>query len=342
MKRPLAILSTGMVTGVGLNAPASCAAIRAGITGFEDTRFMDQGGKWVLGSSVPFDDSPRGVAKLARMASLAIREALSVIPNPDTENIPLFLGTAESGRAGRLSNLDTVLLTQVGQLMGCTFNRESRVIPQGRMAGITAIQLAQSAVFDAGFDHCLIVGVDSYLVGATLESFESRHRLVTSKNTDGFIPGEAAAALLVGRDTGNSSLNIIGIGSGSERATIESGEPLRADGLVAALNSVLADAGSKWDDLDYRVTDLNGEQYFFRETALALTRTLRPPKQEFDLWHTADCIGEIGAAAVPCAITVALHATTKDYAPGQGVLCHFSCDGPERAAVVLRATGPKL
>ena len=42
---PLAITSVGMVTGVGLSAPASCAAIRCGIDNFQDTRFMDSYGE---------------------------------------------------------------------------------------------------------------------------------------------------------------------------------------------------------------------------------------------------------------------------------------------------------
>ncbi len=41
------ILRTGMVTGVGLSAPAACAAIRCGIAAFEETRFMFDG-EWLL------------------------------------------------------------------------------------------------------------------------------------------------------------------------------------------------------------------------------------------------------------------------------------------------------
>jgi hypothetical protein len=33
---------------------------------------------------------------------------------------------------------------------------------------------------------------------------------------------------------------------------------------------------------------------------------------------------------------MALTAAQKGYAPGPGVLCHFSNDGPERAAMILR------
>lgn len=335
MPRSLAILSTGMITGVGLNRHATCAALRAGITAFEETKFMDDGGKWILGAAIPLDGAPRGAEKLAQMAALAIREAISEYPALDFKNIPLFLGTAERSRPGRFTDLDSELIPRIQKLLGLEFHHESREIPQGRVSGVTGIQLSRSALLDSGFDHCLLVGVDTYLIAATLEHFEARHRLLTSKNTDGFIPGEAAIALLLGRTDSKSSVMIAGIGSGTEPATVESGEPLRADGMVNAFKSALDDAGATWNAVSYRVTDLNGEQYFFREAALALTRTLRPVRAEFDIWHAADCIGEIGAAAVPCALAIGHDAAIKGYAPGSGVLCHFSSDGPERAAVIL-------
>ena len=53
--QPLAIVGSGMVTGVGLSAPASCAAIRCAIDNFQETRFMDSGGEWLLGCEVPLE-----------------------------------------------------------------------------------------------------------------------------------------------------------------------------------------------------------------------------------------------------------------------------------------------
>lgn len=337
MAAPLAIAATGMITGVGLSSAASCAAIRAGLTAFDETRFIDEGGQWILGSQVPLPEPTRGTEKLVVMASMAIREALVSVEQRAIENIPLFLCVAEPGRTGRLAELDASILDRISEKLRMRFHGESRVLPQGRMAGVTAIQLARSAIHRAGFPLCLIVGVDSFLNAEGLKSYETRRRLLTSQNTNGFIPGEAAAAALLAKPDGKTkAIQIVGLGSGHEPAPIESGEPLRSDGLVGAFRAVLTDAGCGWEQLDYRITDISGEQYFFREATLAMTRSLRVPKIEFDIWHAADCIGEVGAAAVPCALALAYDAAAKDYAPGPGVLCHFSCDGPERAAIILR------
>ena len=68
-----------------------------------------------------------------------------------------------------------------------------------------------------------------------------------------------------------------------------------------------------------------------------MTRAMRVRKENFFLWHTADCVGETGAAAVPSALAYALAAALKNYAPGSGALCHFGNDAGERAALVIRS-----
>ena len=88
--------------------------------------------------------------------------------------------------------------------------------------------------------------------------------------------------------------------------------------------------------MDFRITDISGEQYGFKEASLALSRLLRVRKEEFDIWHPADCIGEVGAAALPCMLGVALFAARKGYAPGPAILCHLGNDDGKRAALVVR------
>jgi 3-oxoacyl-[acyl-carrier-protein] synthase-1 len=144
---------------------------------------------------------------------------------------------------------------------------------------------------------------------------------------------------LVGRLAGKSELLCTGIGFGKEKAHIDSEEPLRADGLSAAIKGALADAGCQLHDLDYRIIDLSGEQYYFKEAALALGRILRQRKEEFDLWHPAESIGEAGSVAGIAVATVADAACRKAYAAGPNILAHMANDAGERAAVVLQFRG---
>ena len=335
--QPLSILASGMVTSVGLNAPAACAAIRAGIDNMAETRFMDSGGKWIVGSSVPLDPPWRGRAKMVHLLVPAIRECLNAVRGIPTEQIPLMLCVAEKDRPGRLEGLDDKLFYEVATELDLSFHERSLVIAGGRVGGVWAIRKAQELLYQERVSCCLVAGVDTYLVSGTLSAYVANDRILTSQNSDGFIPGEAGGALLIGKigSSAGKMMTVLGIGFGTEKATNASEEPLRANGLVQAIKQALAESGMTMGDLDYRIADLSGEQYGFKEADLSVARLLRTNKDVFDIWHPADCIGEVGAAVIPCILGTALVAAQKKYALGDKVLCHASNDGGQRAAMVL-------
>jgi 3-oxoacyl-[acyl-carrier-protein] synthase-1 len=270
------------------------------------------------------------------MAVPAIRECLDQAGGIRPTAMPLLLCVAEPMRPGRLTGLDDQLFRLICTELGVTFHEKSTTIPAGRVGGAKAMLLARKLIYEDRCPACIIIGVDSFLSWPTLAPYQSKSRLLTSQNSNGFIPGEAGCAVLVGPPKpGEANLVCIGIGEGLETATIESEEPLRGDGMVQALKAAMAEASVMLGAVDYRLADVSGEQYWFKEAALAVTRTLRTTKDCFDIWHPADCIGETGAAVGQCIFAAALCAARINYAPGRHALCHFSADGGERAAVIL-------
>ncbi len=335
--QPLAIAGTGMVTGVGLSAPAACAAIRCAIDGFQETRFMDAGGEWILGCEVPLEQSWRGAVKLAKMLAMALRECAATAPNLELESVPVLLCLAEGERPGRLPRLTDQVAQQVTKELGIRFHEKSTVIAYGRVGTAVALLQARRLIYEERIPQVLIAGVDSLLAGPTIQAFEERDLLLTSRNSDGFIPGEAASAVLVQapRTGGGPQLICRGLGFDIEKATEDSGEPLRADGLTKAIRDALTDAGCELGDLDFRITDISGSQYRFKEASLALSRTLRKRKEEFDLWHPADCVGEVGAAIGGVMIAVIDAACRKGYSKGYHILFHLGNDDGKRTAMVF-------
>ena len=332
----LAVLGSGMVTGVGFNAEASYAAIHCGISGAEETKFMFDG-EWLMGCQVPFEENWRGREKLLQMVVPSIQECVREIPADALRMTPLLLCVSEQERPGRFGELDGTFLESVSHRLGQTFDGRSEVIAAGKVGGVQAVARARELLND-GHPYCIVAGVDSYLVASTLADYHDKHRLLTAENSNGFIPGEAAAAVLLGPPDENQApqLTCLGVGFGEEKATVGSEKPLRGDGMAAAFRAALSDAGCTFDDVHYRLVDVSGEQYGFKEADLGVARTMRKVKAEFDIWHPADCIGEVGAAVVPCVLGVAKAAGDKGYAPGPGVLCHFSNDEGIRAALILR------
>jgi 3-oxoacyl-[acyl-carrier-protein] synthase I len=339
---PAAILSTGLVTSVGLSAPAACAAIRAGITNHTETRFMGSDGEWIVGAQVPLEKPWRGRTKLVKMAAMAIEEALEPIGDVAPASLPLLLCVAERDRPGRLDGLDELLFAELEAELGMRFDaKASGVVPQGRVGVLLALERARKLMVEMKLPRVLIAATDSLLVAPTLAGYGEQDRLLTSRNSNGFIPGEAAGAVVVGVEASTKSLELLcmGIGRGTEPAHVASDQPLRADGLTDAMKTALTDAGCDMGAMDFRITDNSGEQYYFKEAALALSRTLRVRKEEFDIWHPADCIGEVGAAIGTAILAKALAACRKAYSRGHSILAHAGNDAGRRAAAVLRYSG---
>ena len=333
---PIAILKTGLVTSVGLTAPASCAAFRAKLTNPTETRFIDSGGEWIMAHQVALEQPWRGLTKLAKMAAMAINEALEGIPKTEWAKLPLILCVAEKERPGRMAGLDDELFLKIQDELGARFAPQSAIVTQGRVGVAVALSQARTLIDQAKLPRVLIVATDSLLTWPTLSHYEQRARLLTAQNSNGFMPGEGAGALLVGSPARVAGeLVCTGIGFAREVAHIDSEQPLRADGLSQAVKNALADAGCEMHDMDFRITDNSGEQYYFKEAALALSRTLRKLKAEFDIWHPAECTGEVGATSGVSIVTAARAACDKHYTKGPSILAHMANDGGQRAALAL-------
>jgi 3-oxoacyl-[acyl-carrier-protein] synthase I len=334
---PIAILKTGLVTSVGLSAPATCAAIRAKLTNPSETRFIDSSGEWIMAHQVTLEQSSRGLTKLAKMAAMVIEEALEDMPKEDWSGIPLLLCVAEPDRPGRLDGLDDQLFLHIQEQLNLEFSAESAIVAHGRVSVAVAIAQARKLIGQGKCNYVLIVATDSLLTGPTLSYYAREDRLLTASNSNGFMPGEGAGALLLGASIAPSGEFLcIGIGFANEAAHLDSGEPLRGNGLTLAMKAALAEACCEMHNIDYRISSLSGEQYFFKEASLALNRTLRKRKEDFDLWHPAESIGEAGSASAIACFALGQAACSKGYAPGSMPLIHFSNDLGARAVVVLQ------
>lgn len=338
---PLAILKTGLMTAVGASAAASCAAFRSKLTNPTPTRFMDSTGEWIMAHQVALEEPKNGLPKLATMAATVVDEALSDVPRAEWQEIPLLLCVAEKERPGRIDGLDERLIDRVQELLGARFAGASTTVPHGRVGVAVALALARKLILAGPARRVLVAAVDSLLSWETLTHYDRADRLLRQDNSNGFMPGEGAGALLVGAATGGTELLCTGVGFGREAAHIESEEPQRAEGLCTALREAMAQAGLALHDFDYRITDLSGEQYYFKEAALALSRTMRQRKDEFDLWHPAECTGEAGALAGAAIVALADAACRKAYGKGPNIIVHLSGDAGQRAALAMQFQGAR-
>ncbi len=335
----LAVRAAGMVTAVGFNAAASCAAMRAGVRNVNKTNLWDKySGTYLAAGKVPLPQWWVGLGKLAELVAPSILECFEAAKPVPAQDIPVLLGVAASDRPFRLPGLDTELIPEIEHRLGIRLHSASRIISRDHVSVAIGIRNARELIVSKQAPCVIVAAVDSLLQHDLKDFYLSKRRLLTPKNSNGFSLGEAGSAVLIGPLTPNNhaELQIRGVGLAQEKATIESEEPLRADGMVQAIREALKEADATYQDLHYRITDLNGEHYKFKEMVLARMRFRKKPNPKlFDLWHPIEHIGDAGAAIGPVILGVALEASRKGYGIGPTILCTFGNDNGERAAIVL-------
>jgi 3-oxoacyl-[acyl-carrier-protein] synthase-1 len=314
--------------------------MRAAIAKFDELPYRDSRYRPIIGAAVPAVGLDlQAELRLVAMLVLALEDCLAQAPALSWPSVPLLVGLAEPGRPGGAASLAESLLPQVQEKLGVQFHpRLSRVLAKGHTAGFECLRLARQLLQTPDVPGCLVCGVDSYINASSLQWLEQHWRLKREDNSDGVIPGEAAAVVYVQRQPpakAETRVAVLGLGFGQEKATVFSEEPLLGLGLTAAARAALAEAKLTMQAIDFRLSDVTGEAYAFKEHSLAVCRLTRTWKAEFPHWHCADSIGDSGAAAGLCQLVLAHHAFSKDYAFGDRCTCYTSAVPGERAVAVL-------
>lgn len=337
MNAPIDIASIGMVTAVGLDAPSACAAMRARLDGFQETRFVGSGTDMLIGAPVPLPRNWIGEKRMAHLAAGAICEAFESVPQARGQTA-LILCLAENDRPGNAVTDSARLLHSIAEIVEIEPRIRSRVVAHGRPSGHVALDQARRMIASGETPYVMIAGVDSYLTAPAIAYYLGENRLLTPDNPNGFIPGEAASAILCTRSQ-RGGFRLFGLGLSSEPASIYNTKdlPLRGDGMTSAYSTAFEETGIEMNRLGYRIADLIGEQYWFKQTALASLRLLRGRHDFQDLWSPGESLGNIGAAVVPLMIGMAFTAARKGYAAGTPVLIEASNDAGACGAAVLAA-----
>ena len=334
-------LATGMVSPVGLSAPASCAAIRARISPFGLVPFCDRSFGGVVGAMVQ-GLKEKGPARLAAMLADAVRECLDgrerlgkPVPAP-----PLLVAVGEAGRIDRPEDLPAQLLDDISARLGVKFAAGSRVVPAGVTGFFELLRDAQRLLDGPARDGCIVAAVDSLMNQQLLWDLDGKQRLKTEINSDGVIPGEAAAAVWVGpaADPRPALAEVLGLGFGDEPSARDRGKPNLGTGLADALRRACRAAGMAIHETGFRVGGMTGERAGFAEATVAVARVKRVRTVDWDLWCPAEKVGDAGAALAACMAVVTTFGFVKKYAPGRSALLSIAApEGPARAACILAA-----
>lgn len=347
----LQIIGLGASTPIGRNVWSSAAAARAGVCGFSEHPFMiDTAGESMRVARAPWlDVDVEGVTRFRELLLPAIDEALVpllTLPGGGEARIGLALGLPPL-RPGRPEALGEALSRTVAERYPETF-ADAYTFDVGHAAGHIALDAAIRSCGRESIDACIIAGVDSYLAPETLEWVEECDQLHGGgplNNAWGFIPGEAASAVLVATKSLTKHLGletfgeVVSLGLAHETKLIKTDAVCIGEGLTQAFRSALAPLPAK--ELVHNVfCDLNGETYRADEYGFTALRTKERFRAATDFIAPADCWGDIGAAGVPLHMTLAVVSHQKRYGKGPLSMVWASSESGERGAAVIRALDP--
>jgi len=333
----------GACTPLGMSAEASAAAVRAGISGFGSHPFMvDTAGNRAVVAAAPYvNEDLVGTGRLSELAWPAVAEALEPLAcAPGAKPaIPIFLGLPPP-RPGRPDRLDALLARITDEVHAWQLRPADIVRSEiGHAAGTMALHAAWEAIRNGSTELALVGGVDSYLEPETLEWLEAHEQLHSAgldNNPYGFVPGEAAAFVLLASDWAmrhyqlRPALDLCTVATTRESNLIKTDAVCTGEGLTALFRSLAQDVPAGVQ-IDMLYGDMNGEPYRADEFGFATVREGTIFKDPSEFMAPADCWGDVGAASGPLYMILCDAAARRSYAAGPLSAAFTSSETGERS-----------
>ncbi len=345
LANPICIVGIGACTSIGLNAVSTAAAVRAGISGFEEHPFMisREGDPYMLAMVPSVDPSVTGLDRYIDLSTSAIHEALEPLQQlaPKRNKLKVVVALPEV-RPGLPDDLGEKLAQHISVQGNEHYIIEDvRIALNGHAAGLMAIESARKHLAKGECEFYLAGGIDSYIDPDTLDWVEENEQLHVPTNAWGFIPGEAACFCLVcSIDTANKyklpvKAQLVATSTAHEKNKIKTETVCIGEGLTQAVKGVVSGLPEN-TKIDYTICDQNGEAYRADEFGFMLARLSKYFVDPSDYMAPADCWGDVGAASGPLFINLMISAFEKRYAKGPYTLLWTSSEGGERTAALFR------
>jgi 3-oxoacyl-[acyl-carrier-protein] synthase I len=344
------ITAVEVLSPLGGNALQTCAAIKAGVTAFTEYPYY---------SCTPKD--PEWEERLPVYAAMvpAIHAAHTGLERFMQLAIPTLAGLLEKAKLTRSSLAKTGLFVALPQLDASTqpLRLHSDLLPlfckrtglnvkaanvslEGRVGIFSQFRNAIPLLQAGELDQCIVGGVDSYIMNDRLSFLDEHWRLKSARNVDGFIPGEAAAMLMLETEQhaqarGAVPLAVLGgTGAGVEPEALASDKVSTGQGLTKAIREAQETQAEQYQ-IENLYCDFNGESYYAFELGLLMSRMAPVFEAANGVCHPADCYGDIGSASGGVLTAYALDNFQKQGKKAKSALLWTSADSGNRMAVLL-------
>jgi 3-oxoacyl-[acyl-carrier-protein] synthase I len=310
----LALQSMGAVTNIGHSAVQTLASWinqtrctrRLRLPGFADP--------FTLADCALLTEGQQGAQRLNTLLTSAVLEALEAATAPVAAERTLTLlvlpaWADESQQAQVQSHL--VRLTPANSPPPLVFKG-------GSIATLEALAHAHNAVAKtSNLQRVILAAVDSACEPAALQAAASAGWLLQSGNGQGFVPGEAAACMVLAPVRSARELPASGFAlhapfmAKADTRWWPSAQPPQHTLVTAALAGALKNAGMTGAHISHLQSDMDGSDWRAQLEAEALGRTvLKGAQSKLPHWAPAELWGQVGAAhsLLGCMLAAQSHA----------------------------------
>ncbi|WNG54438.1 hypothetical protein F0U59_06305 [Archangium gephyra] len=345
MNAQVDVVAIGARTPVGLNAEASAAAVRAGISRYAEYPFVDvRGEPVVVAADGRLERRLEGRDRLVPMAESVVEELEAKLDQRVLYGgrLSVLLALAENRPGFSEGDAAWVVDSLATHFRSKTSSARVELVGRGHAGAIKAVEKAVRECSESEENLFLVVGVDSYLHADTFVWLERNRRFAQPGIRGGFIPGEGAGCLALmsaglRRRLRLPQLAIVrGVGTAQERLLRDSDTGSFGVGMTQAVRGAVAGLDLPREGVDVVYTDINGERYRSEEWGFVV---LRAPS----IWKTpgykapSDCWGDVGAAFGVLGGILSVRAFARGYARGPRALVMTGSDSGLRGAMLLQA-----
>jgi len=351
MDEPAVITGLGMISPVGLNMAQTCASVRAGISRFqeyEDYTCEPEELDWgdpepLVGSRVPDPDLERNVPRIPTLILEALQDLIqnAGIKRETFSQASIYIALPSPDRTGQRRGGRREPFTDILEKALPSTSGELKFFTNGPVGFFAAMEEAILRLRKGQSQFCIVGGADSYQDQNTLAWLDRSGRLKSNRNWDGFIPGEAAAVLLLesrarAEERGANIFAMTrGLGKGLEKNPVGTDRPSSGEGLAQAIRAAIGGAENPLE-IEWVAGDLNGESYRAKEWGLGQVMLQKNFRGAKHIWHPADSLGDVGAASGAVLVSLAARALEKGYAPAEKCLIFAGSDDGSRGALLLQ------
>ena len=343
------IVAVGARTPVGLCAKSAAAAVRAGICRvYTHPFFIDNVGEPVRAAiDSCLDINAVLVERIAELAYCSIAEIVDQLPCAVTKDQPIkvLLSLPETRPGFTVEDASEIMeiITKYALSLECSL--DLNCVERGHAGVLRAVQIASDCLNEGDESLFLICGADSYLHDRTIAWLEQEDQIVKEGNRSGFIPGEAAGAVLLASELKTRQLGmpvlarLRGVATEIESKGIKGDVECLGEALSKTISDAIAPLHLPGEEIDAICCDINGERYRTEEWGLAFLRNQHAFRTS-DYELPTSCWGDVGAATGALGCMLCVQAWRRGYAKGPRALVCAGSENGLRGAIVLEQSIP--